>query len=65
MTKDDDMLKGADQIGAYIDETEAATFKLCQSGAIPAYKLAGRWRMRKSVYDAHVAALQGGKRRAS
>lgn len=55
----DDILKGIKEIADYIGETSDAAGDLCRAGKIPAFKWAGRWRMRKSAFDAKVSEMEG------
>ena len=54
----DDLLIGAEAIGAYLGRSESQAFHLCDTGAIPAWKHAGRWHARKSTLDRFFAELE-------
>jgi hypothetical protein len=54
----DDLLTGAEEIGAFIDRTPSQANYLCVTGAIPAWKIAGRWQSRKSTLTKFYAELE-------
>lgn len=54
----DDMLEGADQIGIFIGKTTRQTNHLLEGGRLPAFKLGGRWHMRRSTWRARIEALE-------
>ena len=53
-----DILEGVDAIAAHIGKRRRPTYYLCETRQIPAFKLAGKWHMRKSTYAAHIARLE-------
>ena len=54
----DDVLHGAEAIAEFIGETARRTHYLLEKKRLPAYKVLGRWRMRRSTYLAFVAKLE-------
>jgi hypothetical protein len=54
----DDTLQGVKQIAAHIGKTERQTVYACETGQIPAFKLLGKWHMRKSTYARHLDRLE-------
>jgi hypothetical protein len=49
---------GARAIGRTLDKTERQALHLCATGQLPAFKLGGRWCMRRSTYAAYIARLE-------
>jgi hypothetical protein len=54
----DDTLEGTRAIAEFIGKTDRQTDHLLQSRQLPAFKLGGRWHMRKSTYLNHVERLE-------
>lgn len=54
----DDLLESAAEIAKFIGKTERQTQWLLEKGRIPAWKLGGKWHMRRSVFLQHVAQLE-------
>jgi hypothetical protein len=54
----DDLIEGVDAIAEFIGKKPRAVFLLCNAQEIPAFKLLGRWHMRKSRYRRHIAELE-------
>jgi len=55
---DGDILHGAGEIAYHIEETVRRTNYLLERRMLPAFKQAGRWRMRKSTYRRRLEALE-------
>ena len=55
----DDILKGADAIGTYIDETPRRVFYLAERGLIPVFKIGNLLRARKSELRQRMSAAVG------
>ena len=53
-----DMCNGVEEIAEYTDDTIRATYHKCSKRQIPAFKLGGQWRMRKSAYRELVELLE-------
>ncbi len=51
----DDLLDGADAIGAFINANRRRVYHLCENQLIPATKIGGRWQSRKSTIEAYYA----------
>jgi hypothetical protein len=49
-----DTLAGVSEIARFIGESEARTRRLLAARQLSGFKQIGRWRMRKSVYLAHL-----------
>jgi hypothetical protein len=60
-----DTLTGAAEIAAFLGKTERQIVHLLWKRKIPAFKLGGRWHMRKSTYRAHIERLEAGARIAA
>ena len=54
----DDLLHGADEIGRFLGLNVRRTFYVLERGAVPAFKLQGRWCARKSALLAHIEKLE-------
>jgi hypothetical protein len=54
----DDTLEGVAEIAAYIGKTERQAVYMCEQRHIPAFKLGGKWHLRKSTYARHIARLE-------
>jgi hypothetical protein len=54
-TTNDDILHGADQIGAYLNVSARRCFHMLENGFIPSFKLGARWAARKSRLDSFMA----------
>ena len=54
----DDTLEGASEIAAFTGKTVRQTTHLLETKQIPAFKIGGRWHMRKSTYTAFIARLE-------
>jgi hypothetical protein len=61
----DDTLGGAAEISSYIGKTVRQTQRLLETKQIPAFKLGGRWHMRKSTYQTHIERLEASARIAA
>ena len=61
----DDLLKGAERIADHMGEDLRRTFYLLETGALPAFKMAGRWYCRKSKIRARIAELEAAAERVS
>lgn len=53
-----DTLEGIDAIAVHLGKPRRRVYYLCEKRQIPAFKLAGKWHMRKSTYAAHIARLE-------
>jgi hypothetical protein len=53
-----DTLEGASAIAVFLGKTERQTNYLLEKKQIPAFKLGGRWHMRKSTFAAYVQRLE-------
>jgi hypothetical protein len=53
-----DTLQGAAAIAAFLGKTERQTNHLLEKKQIPAFKLGGRWHMRKTTFAAYVQRLE-------
>lgn len=53
-----DTLQGAVAIAGFLGKTERQANYLLEKRQLPAFKLAGRWHMRRSTYAAHIAKLE-------
>lgn len=56
----DDLIEGAEAIGAEMGVGPRRAFQLLEKKAIPAFKLAGRWFARKSTLRSHIEQLERG-----
>lgn len=45
-----------DEVAAFLKAGKRTVYRLAQSGAIPAFKLGGTWRFRRSELDEWIAA---------
>jgi hypothetical protein len=57
-TMADDTLEGAAEIAAFTGKTLRQTHYLLETKQLPAFKLGGRWHMRRSTYTAHIEKLE-------
>ena len=57
----EDLLDGAERIGAYGGWSPRRTFYLLEKGLIPAFKIGNRWTARKSRLRQHIEALVRGE----
>jgi hypothetical protein len=53
-----DMVVGMKNIADHIEKTIRKSYYLCETGQIPAFKLADQWHLRKSTYAAFLARLE-------
>ena len=54
-----DLLKGAQAIGNFIGEARTQTYYMLEKGEIPgAFKLNGKWRLRKSRWRRYIEELE-------
>ncbi|MCP1121293.1 methylation-associated defense system helix-turn-helix domain-containing protein MAD1 [Robbsia andropogonis] len=56
MTDTDDEILTLDEVAAYLKAGKRTVYRLAQKGAIPAFKLGGTWRFRRSELDRWIAA---------
>ena len=61
----DDMLVGADEIAPHIKKSERQARWLLESKRLPAFKIGGKWHMRKSTYRAFIERLEAEATRAA
>ncbi len=54
MDRDDEILT-LDEIAAYLKIAKRTVYRLVQKGEIPAFKLGGTWRFRRSELDRWIA----------
>jgi len=54
----DDMLQGVAAIAAHTGNSERRTNYLLEQKRLPAFKLGGRWHMRRSSYRAFIERLE-------
>ncbi|HEX3919183.1 MAG TPA: hypothetical protein VHW60_17740 [Caulobacteraceae bacterium] len=54
----DDIIEGAEAIGAEIGVRPRRAFLLMEKGAIPAFKLLGKWHVRRSTLRAYIEKLE-------
>lgn len=52
------------QVAAYLKVADRTVYRLASAGSIPAFKVGGTWRFRKSDLDGWIAAQTHGKREA-
>jgi len=60
-----DTLTSTAEIAAFLGKSERQVVHLLWKRKIPAFKLGGRWHMRKSTYLAHIERLEAGTRIAA
>lgn len=58
MTLADDLIEGAEAIGAELGVGQRRAFQLMEKGAIPAFKLLGKWYARRSTLRAYIERLE-------
>jgi len=51
MTETDDEILTLDEVAAYLKAGKRTVYRLAQKGEIPAFKLGGTWRFRRSELD--------------
>ncbi|MGO4281532.1 helix-turn-helix domain-containing protein [Cupriavidus sp. RAF20_2] len=56
MTETDDEILTLDEVAAYLKAGKRTVYRLAQKGDIPAFKLGGTWRFRRSELDHWIAA---------
>jgi len=54
----DDTMEGIEAIANHIGKPKRKVYYLAETGQIPAFKLAGKWHMRRSTYEAHITRLE-------
>jgi len=54
----DDLLKGAEEIGAFIGGKERRIYHMLETGTLPGFKWGGIWHARKSTIIKHVDKLE-------
>lgn len=55
MTEKDGEILTLDEVAAYLKAGKRTVYRLAQKGEIPAFKLGGTWRFRRSELDAWIA----------
>lgn len=55
MTGSDDEILTLDDVAAYMKAGKRTVYRLAKKGAIPAFKLGGTWRFRRSELDRWIA----------
>ena len=55
MTDTDGDILTLDEVAAYLKAGKRTVYRLAQKGEIPAFKLGGTWRFRRSELDAWIA----------
>lgn len=56
MAEPDDDILTLDEVAAYLKAGKRTVYRLAASGEIPAFKLGGTWRFRRSELDQWIAA---------
>ena len=56
MTESDGDILTLDEVAAYLKAGKRTVYRLAASGEIPAFKLGGTWRFRRSELDRWIAA---------
>jgi len=56
----EDLIEGAEAIGAELGVPTRRAFVLMERRAIPAFKMLGKWYARRSVLRAHIEKLERG-----
>ena len=59
MTDTDGEILTLDEVAAYLKAGKRAIYRLAQEGEIPAFKLGGAWRFRRSELDGVVPLRMG------
>ncbi len=54
----DDLLKGAAEIASFTGCTKRQAERQLEAGHLPAFKIGGRWHMRRSTFRQMVATLE-------
>jgi hypothetical protein len=54
----DDLLEGCKEIAEFIRKPERTAYYWCASAQLPAFKMGGKWHMRKSRWRRHVEELE-------
>lgn len=54
----DDTMEGIEAIADHIGKPKRKAYYLAETRQIPAFKMAGKWHMRKSTYADHIARLE-------
>ena len=57
----DDLCRGAEAIAAFTGEPVRRVRYMLEMGDLPAFKLRGRWYLRKSKYRERIAELEAGE----
>lgn len=55
MTDPEDEILTLDEVAAYLKAGKRTVYRLTQKGEIPAFKLGGTWRFRRSELDRWIA----------
>ena len=55
MTDTDGEILTLDEVAAYLKAGKRTVYRLAQKGEIPAFKLGGTWRFRRSELDSWIA----------
>lgn len=55
MTEVDSEILTLEEVAAYLKAGKRTVYRLAQKGGIPAFKLGGTWRFRRSELDAWIA----------
>lgn len=61
MNSPDGEILTLDEVAAYLKAGKKTVYRLAQQGEIPAFKLGGTWRFRRSELDGWIAAQIGKK----
>lgn len=56
MNQPDDEILTLDEVAVYLKAGKKTVYRLAQQGEIPAFKLGGTWRFRRSELDRWIAA---------
>lgn len=62
MNKAEGEILTLDEVAAYLRAGKRTVYRLAQQGEIPAFKLGGTWRFRRSELDSWIAESINGKK---
>ena len=57
----DDLCRGTEEIAEYTGDKIYTTYRMCERGELPVFKLNRRWCMRKSAYVRLIERLEAGE----
>ena len=64
-TMADDTLQGAMEIAFFIGKSERQAQYLLEAKLLPAFKIGGKWHLRKSTYRAYIERLEADASKAA